>query len=185
MKRFFLLSVLLITAYTAIYAQDKKEVVTKEEKAIKDEKATDTLKPYQKYPKLPAFNIREMDSVTIFNTFNIPKGKKTMIVFFSLDCKHCQALMRELTKKMDSLSNIQFYMITPMHSMTDLRAFFVKYHLGDYKNIVMVGRDYEFFFGTFYGIKVVPDLALYDENKQIIKLFEGDTKISEIYKYSH
>ena len=121
----------------------------------------------------------------IFNTYNIPAGKKTMIVFFSTDCKHCQALMRHLTKAMDSLENVQFYMVTPVHSMTDLRNFYAKYHLADYKNIQLVGRDYEFFFGTFYGIKVVPDLALYDEHKKLIKLFEGDVSVSEIYQYAH
>jgi thiol-disulfide isomerase/thioredoxin len=146
--------------------------------------AADTLKPYQKYPKLPAFNIRLMDSTTVFNTYNIPAGKKTMIVFFSPDCKHCQALVRHLTRSMDSFENVQFYMVTPVHSMADLRNFYHKYHLGDYKNIKVVGRDYEFFFGTFYGIKVVPDLALYDEHKMLIKLFEGDTPLADIYKYT-
>jgi thioredoxin-related protein len=146
--------------------------------------ATDTLKPYQKYPKLPAFNIRMMDSVTVFNTYNIPEGRKTMIVFFSPDCKHCQSLVKHLLKGMDSLENVQFYMITPVHSMTDLRNFYEKYHLAEYKNIKLVGRDYEFFFGTFYGIKVVPDLALYDEHKMLIKLFEGNVPIAELYKYT-
>ncbi len=177
MKRLLLL---LLAAFTtgSAYAQDKD---TADKKAA----VTDTLKPYQKSPSLPVFNIRMMDSVTIFNTFNIPKGKKTMILFFSPDCKHCNAQMKILVKGMDSLSNVQFYMITPVHSMTELRSFYEKYHLADFKNIALVGRDYEFFFGTFYGIKVVPDMALYDEQKKIIKLFEGVTTISEVYKYTH
>ncbi len=179
MRKIFSLTLLLGLFATGIYAQEKKDTINKKAQA------TDTLKPYQKYPTLPAFNIRMMDSVTIFNTYNIPAGKKTMIVFFSTDCKHCQALMRHLTKAMDSLENVQFYMVTPVHSMTDLRNFYAKYHLADYKNIQLVGRDYEFFFGTFYGIKVVPDLALYDEHKKLIKLFEGDVSVSEIYQYAH
>ncbi len=179
MKRSFLLVLLFVVSIAHAFAQGKKEEVKK------DTAAADTLRPYQKYPKLPAFNIREMDSVTIFNTFNIPAGKKTMLVFFSLDCKHCQRQMKALTKGMDSLSDIQFYMMTPMHSMTDLREFYKKYHLGDYKNIVLVGRDYEFFYSTFYGTKVVPDLALYDEHKKIIKLFEGEATVTDIYEAAH
>lgn len=177
MRRLLLL-LLPVFAVASAYAQDK-------DTTNKQAEVADTLKPYQKTPSLPVFNIRMMDSVTIFNTFNIPKGKKTMIVFFSPDCKHCNAQMKELVKGMDSLSDVQFYMITPVHSMTELRAFYEKYHLGNFKNIALVGRDYEFFFGTFYGIKVVPDMALYDEQKKIIKLFEGNTTVSEIYKYTH
>jgi len=108
-----------------------------------------------------------------------------MIVFFSPDCKHCNDQMKVLVKGMDSLANVQFYMVTPVHSMTELRNFYTKYHLADYKNIQLVGRDYEFFFGTFYGISVVPDLALYDEQKKLIKLFEGNTTVTELYKYTH
>ncbi|MCW3121439.1 MAG: redoxin protein, partial [Flavipsychrobacter sp.] len=145
----------------------------------------DTLSPFQKFPTLPAFNIRMMDSVTIFNTYNIPKGKKTLIVFFSPDCKHCQRQVKELTTGMDSISDIQLYMITPVHSMTELKEFYDKYHLGKYKNIQLVGRDYEFFFGGFYGTKVVPDMVLYDEQKKLIKLFEGNHTVTNIYEYSH
>ena len=174
-----ILFLLVLTAGCSAYAQEGKDTAGK----AKD--PADTLKPYQKYPKLPAFNIMMMDSTTIFNTFNIPKGKKTMIVFFSPDCKHCNAQMKELTRKMDSLSNVEFYMITPVHSMTDIKAFYAKYHLGDFKNVAMVGRDYEFFFGTFYGISVVPDLALYDEKKMLIKLFQGNTTVAELYQYTH
>ncbi len=171
-----ILLLILLMYVTVVRAQPPIDTIKKD--------PTDTLKPYQKYPKLPAFNIRMMDSVTIFNTFNIPYGKKTLIVFFSPDCKHCQRTVKALTRGMDSISNVQIYMITPMHSMTELRTFYDKYHLGDYKNIVMAGRDYEFFFGTFYGISVVPDLALYDEHKKIIKLFQGETTASDIYPYS-
>ena len=146
--------------------------------------AADSL-PYQKYPTLPAFNIRMMDSVTIFNTYNIPKGKPTLIVLFSPDCKHCKAMTRQLLKGMDSLKGIQIYMITPMHSMTAIRNFYEEFHLGDYPEIKLAGRDYEFFFHDFYGTKLVPDLVLYDERKKLIKLFEGNTTVADIYTALH
>jgi len=179
MRKIFWLTILFSLPAAGLYAQEKKDTLTKKEQAA------DTLKPYQKYPKLPAFNIRLMDSVTIFNTYNIPAGKKTMLVFFSPDCGHCQSLIKHLCKKMDSLENVQFYMITPIHSMRELRNFYENYHLADFKNIQLAGRDYEFFFTTFYGIKVVPDLVLYDEHKKLIKLFEGNVSVTELYKYTH
>lgn len=175
MRRLLLIVVCLFSV-AGVFAQDVKDTA---------KAATDTLRPFQKSPKLPAFNIRMMDSVTIFNTYNIPKGKKTLIVFFSPDCKHCQRQVKELTKGMDSISDIQLYMITPVHSMTELREFYAKYHLGDYENIKLVGRDYEFFFGGFYGTRVVPDMVLYDEQKKLIKLFEGNNTVTEIYNAAH
>jgi thiol-disulfide isomerase/thioredoxin len=146
---------------------------------------TDTLKPYQKYTSLPAFNILEMDSLTLFNTYNIPKGKPVALMLFSPDCKHCKRTINALCASMDSIKDVQFYMVTGSHSMTDIRKVYKEHHLADYKNIIKMGRDPEFFFLSYYGTKFVPDVALYDEHKKLIKLIEGETTATEIYKALH
>ena len=86
---------------------------------------------------------------------------------------------------MDSIKNIQFYLVTSTHSMTEIKEFYASHHLADYKNIHVVGRDYEFFYFTYYGTKFVPDIALYDEHKKLVKLIEGETNASEVYKLIH
>ncbi len=144
----------------------------------------DTL-PYLKYPTIPAFNILSVDSVTIFNTYNIPKGRPIALMFFDPDCKHCKATMKLLRAGMDSIQNIRIYMLTPAHSWENIRKFYADNHIADYKNIEVYGRDYEFFFFAYYGVKFVPDLALYDENKKLIKLFETDITVKELYELTH
>lgn len=141
--------------------------------------------PYQKYPKLPAFNILLTDSTTIFNTFNTASGRPTAIVFFDPDCSHCQSVTRRLLDGMDSLKNIRFYFISSVHSMAGIRKFKADYHFDDYKNIEVIGRDYEFFFVSYYGVTFVPDIALYDGKKKFVKLWQGTALVDELYKYTH
>ena len=160
------------------YAQEKAEPKNKAAQAI------DSL-PYQKYPTLPAFNIMLLDSSTIVNTYNIPEGKPTLIMFFDPDCTHCQAEIKMLLSKMDSLKDIRFYMITSVHDFNKIRNFYKEYHLSDYKNIEVVGRDYEYFFITYYGIKFVPDMVLYDGHKNLVKFFEGHVTTNELYHLTH
>ena len=145
----------------------------------------DTLRPFQKNPKLPAFNIKLMDNETIFNTYNIPAGKPIVLMEFLPDCSHCRKTTQGLLNGMDSVKDVQFYLVTPFHDMDEIKKFYTDFHLADYKNIKVVGRDYEFFFHDFYGIKSVPDMALYDGNKKLVKLFEGETTVHELYKYVH
>lgn len=147
--------------------------------------AKDSVLPYLKYPKLPAFNILELDSTTIYNTYNIPEGKPVAIVYFDPNCKHCKASTGRLVKGMDSLRNVQFYFVTPVHSMSMTRTFYDTYHLGDLKNVKMVGRDYEFFFLSYYGVRNLPDVAIYDAKKKLVKLIDGEFSASDIYKYAH
>lgn len=182
MRKLFSLVVLIACLFgilNAALAQDAKTEVAKEESPKNDSL------PYLKYPTLPAFNIRLTDSFTIFNTYNIPKGRPTILILFSPDCKHCKLLTKRLLEGMDSLKNADFYMVTPVHSNTEIKKFYEEHHLADYKNIKVVGRDYEFFFHDFYHTRIVPDVALYDERKKFVKLFEGNTSVEELYKHLH
>ncbi len=141
--------------------------------------------PYLKYPGLPAFNIRLQDSFNVFNTYNIPKGRYSLLVLFEPDCKHCQDVTREILRGMDSLTNIDFYWVTPAQNMTRLREFYKEYKMADYKNIKLVGRDYEFFFIDYFGVKSYPDFALYNEQKKFVKLFQGRATPQELYENTH
>jgi len=171
--------IVLLTGFVSVASAQEKEV-------IKNTPATaaDTL-PYLKYPTLPAFNIMLLDSSTIVNTYNIPEGKPTLIMFFDPECKHCRMVTKTLLDKMDSLNDIRFYMITSVHDFNKIRTFYDEFHLADYKNIEVIGRDYEFFFVTYYGIKYVPDLVLYDGHKKLVKYFEGHVTVGELYSLTH
>lgn len=175
MKRLFL----LVSAMVLLGAGAKAQQATGSDTTARK----DTL-PYMKYPTLPAFNLLLMDSVTIFNTFNIPTGNPIALMLFDPDCRHCKDLIRRLTDGMDSLKQIQFYMVTPAHSMAALRKCYDDFGLAKYNNIKVVGRDYEFFFHDFYRVKFVPDIALYDRNKNLIKLFEANATVKDLYEYT-
>ena len=142
--------------------------------------AKDSIKPYQKNPTLPAFNILLQDTVTIFNTFNIPGGKVTAIVLFDPHCKHCKHSIGGLMKAMDSVKDVQFYFVTLIHDMEEVKKFYTDYHMAEHPNIKMMGRDYEFFFVDHYRVLNIPDVALYDENKKFIKLIERDFSATSI-----
>ena len=162
LKRFLLLIYLLFAGISLLQAQQEKR---------------DSL-PYQKYPTLPAFNILLQDSTTIFNTYNIPEGRPTVLMFFSPDCDHCQQTTKALMDRMDSLSHVQFYLFTPM-SLTMIRAFGREMKVNGHKN-VMLGQEYQSFFPRFYGANFVPYVAIYDRKKKFVKMFEGRVRMEDL-----
>jgi thiol-disulfide isomerase/thioredoxin len=147
--------------------------------------ADSNLAPFRKYPTLPAFNVLEMDSTTIFNTFNIPKGRKIVLVMFSPDCSHCKRLTDKLTAGMDSLANLDFYFITPYSKMEEIQKFYALHKLAAYKNVKLVGRDTEFFSARFYELHMFPAIAVYDEQKKLIDMVEGEAPVNYIYKLAN
>lgn len=134
--------------------------------------------PYQKYPTLPAFNILLQDSATIVNTYYAKEGKPVVLVFFSPDCDHCQQFTKSLASKMDSLKDVQVYLFTPMY-LSLLRPFAKELKLADHKNVV-IGKDFQYFFPSFYGANYVPYVAVYDRKKKFVKMWEGKVKIEEL-----
>ena len=175
-----IISLVILASLLSFSAHGQKNNDVKDSTAHK----TDTL-PYMKYPTLPAVKIMLRDSVTIFNTYNTPEGKPTLILFFDPDCIHCKDEIRMLLANMDSLKDTRFYMITSVHNFGRIRKFYEEYNLADYKNIEVFGRDYEYFFITYYGVKFVPDLVLYDKHKNLVKLFEGHVTVDELYRLTH
>lgn len=168
-----MLAALLGLLTTAAFAQTNTTAATTPAKDT-------TTYAYQKNPKLPAFRLMMMDSTTIFNTYNIPAGRPTLFIYFGPECEHCARFTESMLKSIDSLKGFQIYMFT-FANVTPLKTFYEKYHLSQYKNITM-GRDYEFFFPSFYGARFVPYIVVYDKKKKFAGKWEGTATVSDIYK---
>lgn len=141
--------------------------------------------PYKSNPDLPVFNILLKDSVTTFNTFNIPKGSPIALMLFSPDCKHCSDAMDDITRGMDSLKNIRFYLMSLSIDMTAIRKFCDDHRLEKYSNIEVVGCDYDFFFLTFFGAMNVPAIALYNSDKKLVHYFNPPFTVSQIFEKAY
>ncbi len=134
--------------------------------------------PYLQHPELPAFRIQMLDSSTMFNTFNIKAGKKTVLMLFSPDCEHCQHMADSMKNHMEEMQDVQIYMFSFM-DLYQIKQFAAKYKLNRYKNITF-GKDVDFFFAGFYKLTSVPGIAIYDKKKKFVKLFNGGAKIGDV-----
>lgn len=134
--------------------------------------------PYLQHPELPAFRIQMLDSSTMFNTFNIKAGKKTVLMLFSPDCEHCQHMADSMRNHMEEMQDVQIYMFSFM-DLYQIKHFAAKYKLNRYKNITF-GKDIDFFFAGFYKLTSVPGIAIYDKKKRFVKLFNGGAKIEDL-----
>jgi hypothetical protein len=131
-------------------------------------------------PEIPVFNLMLPDSVTIFNTQNIPEGKPSLLVWFSPDCEHCQRETAELLRSMGSLKKVNFYFLT-IEPIERIRLFNDSFKLYRYPNIT-IGMDYKFFFPAHYQNKGVPYSMLFDRDKVLRAAFKGEVPVSKVIK---
>jgi len=130
------------------------------------------------YSKLPSLNIMLPDSSTIYNTQNISVEKPTILIYFSPDCDHCQEQTRAIIKNINYLRNAEILLLSNS-SIFELNNFIHTYQLNHYKNII-IGNDYNYSFFKFFNIKSFPYVVVYNNKKELVKLYKGEIGIDKI-----
>ena len=99
-------------------------------------------------------------------------------MLFNPDCDHCKHETEEIIKNIDQLKNIQIVMATMM-TFDAMKSFYEKYDLKRFDNI-RVGKDISYMLPTFYSIRFMPYLAMYDKKGNLLTTFEGAMKIEDL-----
>lgn len=127
---------------------------------------------------LPAFNILLPDSLTVFNTSDIPDGKTIVLIRFDAYCKDCQEETDSLLKNMDAVKEARFYFVTT-EPFSQVREFNEFYRLAEYPNVV-IGQDYGRFFPKHFKSHSTPFVAIYDRRKNLVGIYDGKPATSEL-----
>lgn len=160
MKRLFAVVSILLAAITYTHAQ------------------TPTEPAYKRFPSVPPFTLLGIDSSSTITRDDLPKHRKTLIMYFSPDCDHCKHQTEDMLKRIEDFKKVNIVMAT-YQPFEDMVAFYKDYKLANYPNI-KVGRDSKYFFAPFYQVRNLPYLALYDAKGNLITTYEGTTKVDKL-----
>jgi thiol-disulfide isomerase/thioredoxin len=127
---------------------------------------------------LPDVNLLLIDSVTHMNIADIPAGKPIVLFYFGPYCPYCQAEIESITKHIESLRDVQIYLITA-YSYAELKSFYNRNMLGNYHNI-KAGIDYNYKFGKYFNTSVVPCTAIYNAKGKLNSVYLGALKYDQV-----
>ncbi|HEY0611208.1 MAG TPA: redoxin domain-containing protein [Chitinophaga sp.] len=133
----------------------------------------------QSRQQLPAANFTRLDGKTI-NLKELGAERKTMIIYFSPDCDHCQYEAKAIKAHIDQFAGTVICMITKATS-SQAAEFAATYQLEN--ELIHIFTDHT---GTFYeqfGMVSVPSIFIYDANGNLKKHFSGEVKIESLIKY--
>jgi thiol-disulfide isomerase/thioredoxin len=133
---------------------------------------------YLRFPTIPQFTIYKAPDSTLFTRENLKKRVATVFFVFSPDCEHCQHETEALIKNIKKFKNTQILMVTHL-PYADMMAFYKKYKIANYPQIIMA-RDTQFFFPVFFKVRNFPSIFVYDKKGNLKKNFEGSVKIEDI-----
>lgn len=127
---------------------------------------------------LPDMRIRLPDQSEV----DIQKLKgKVLLIFFQPECDHCQREATEIAQNITAFKNASLYFITS-DTAEKIERFATEYKLYGHVNIIFGHTSTESVLRNF-GPIATPSIYIYSAEQRLIKAFNGEVAISEVFKY--
>jgi thioredoxin-related protein len=131
---------------------------------------------------IPPYRILTTDSswVTPANL----KAKRTLLIYFSPDCPHCQHLTMDIKQKIKQFGDTQIMMITWSNNY-DIRAIknFVRdFDLRKYPAIKVGTEGYTYQVQKYFKIETTPFVAVYNSKGKLTKSFRKQPEVEDVLK---
>jgi len=129
---------------------------------------------------IPPFKMT-LSNNKIFNAAELPKDKPLVLIYFDPDCDHCQKLMTELFKKINSFKKVEMVLIT-FKPVTEVAAFEKKYNTSKYANMRVGTEGTLFYLKNHYKLVKMPFTALYDSKGNYSYSYREETPVDDLIK---
>ena len=127
---------------------------------------------------IPPFKMT-LSNNKILNAADLPKGKPLVLIYFDPDCDHCQKLMSELFKKINSFKKTEIVLIT-FKSVKEVAAFEKKYNTSKYANMKVGTEGTLFYLKNYYKLVKMPFTALYDKKGNYKYSYRDETPVDDL-----
>lgn len=128
--------------------------------------------------KLPPIRILLQDSISAWDSQQLPADRPLVILYFSPDCVHCADMTSYL---MDSLRLLQgaTLLFVSNAPLEDIRRFSQSYHIDAHQNMI-IGNDQQYNVFNIYKINAFPEIIIYNRQRKLAKLYKGEIDIQQI-----
>lgn len=101
-----------------------------------------------------------------------------LIIYFNSECSYCEYEAKEIKANHHLFKGKDIYMISH-EPLAGIQQFAQKFELDDLDNIHFLQTSEEEILKTF-GSLTIPQIFIYNADKQLIKEFKGETKVEAI-----
>lgn len=130
---------------------------------------------------LPVFNKRNIKGNIIDNN-QLKENTPSVFIAFNPECEHCQYEAKNINEKQKELESLNIILFTSANDSIT-QAFSKTYGLNTLKNVhIVIDSTNEM--RRLFDIKGIPTVFIYNAQNQLVKRFNGETKIEAILKYT-
>lgn len=130
---------------------------------------------------IPDFKM-QLTNGKLFTAKDLSREKPVIIIYFAPDCEHCQVLMNEIFRKIQSFKKAEIVMAT-FSPLGEVIAFEKLHQTFKYSNIKVGIEKPVFFFRYYYHLENTPFTALYNKQKKLIISYQKQTPVDDLIKH--
>jgi thiol-disulfide isomerase/thioredoxin len=105
----------------------------------------------------------------------------SIFIAFNPDCEHCQYEAKSINERHREFGKTNIVMFTEEKDSVT-KAFSKQYGLDTLKNVQVIS-DTTHEMDKVLGVKHIPTIFIYNKNNELVKRYDGETKIDAILKY--
>jgi peroxiredoxin len=128
--------------------------------------------------QIPSFKM-VLSNGSFFSKQNIKKNKPVVLIYFSPDCDHCKALMKDFFKRATDFSKAEVVMIT-YKPLKDVDQFIDEYKIRQYLNITVGTEVPTYFIRYFYNLSNTPFTALFNRKGKLVYSYRNETPVDDL-----
>lgn len=142
-----------------------------------------TQKNFEKNNKniaMPIFPSFSLDSIAV-SPKELNTNFSSVLIHFNSTCDHCQYEAQELLKNKVKLQKANIILVSS-ETLPTLKVFSKTYHLHKIPSL-QIWKSNADTLQKYFGRLSIPHIFIYNAKKELIKSYQGETKIQAILKY--
>jgi thiol-disulfide isomerase/thioredoxin len=129
---------------------------------------------------MPNFSAFSLDSVVV-NSTKLNPNFSNILIHFNSTCDHCQYEAQELLKNKEKFEKTNIILFSS-EKLPTLNVFYKTYQLHKIPNL-QIWKSHADTLQKYFGKLSTPHVFIYNAKKELIKSYQGETKIEAILKY--
>ena len=129
--------------------------------------------------KIPYFTFATLDGKP-FVKDSFDKVRTKFIFYFNSECDHCQKQGKWLSEEIEVFKDLEMVFIS-YEELDAIKNYRDKYNFHQ-DNITFL-EDTRLTFSNLFGAETFPSILIYSKKGELIKVFNGETKVNEILEF--
>lgn len=119
------------------------------------------------------------------NIVDIPQQithKRTVVLFFSPDCEHCEMEIADIINNRSVFDDVQWLFITQSCQKNELDLFLTKYKVDSLSNSIILLEEWPKY-EKLFEVSGPPSIFVYNEKQKLVHSYRGSVEISTLINW--